>query len=67
MIDDFLCRYIAGNVDIEPRIVDVVEYDSAFFFRAKNAVDFVDQSNFWDDPNLEGTQGMQELCLSFER
>lgn len=66
MIDDRRCRFIARNVNIESRIVGVVEYDTAFFFHAKHAVDVVNQSNLWDDPNLESTQAMQKLCLFFE-
>ena len=66
MIDDRLCRFIARNVNIEPRVVGIVEYDTAFFFYAKHAVDFVNQSNLWDNPNLEGTQAMQKLCLISE-
>ena len=66
MIDDRLCRFIPRNVNIEPRAVGVVEYDTAFFFCAKHAVDFVNQSNLWDDPNLEGTQAMQKLYLISE-
>ncbi len=66
MIDDRLCRFFARNVNIEPRVVSFVEYDTAFLFHSKHAVDFVNQSNLWDDPNLEGSQAMQKVCLIFE-